>query len=71
MTQLNTAVADALHDIKQDCRIYREAATRDDGEQKTDAYDRLFTNLHLGLYQLPQHLQAQVLDDLQTIGLID
>ena len=59
----------AAEDIKQDCQTYRDAQRRD-SESISNAYDRLFNNIATALQNLPQHLQAEVLEDLETMGKI-
>lgn len=68
-SQVNTLLADAVEDIKQDCQTYRDAQ-RNDSETLSDAYDRFFINVALALQNLPQHVQAEVLADLETMGKI-
>ena len=67
--RVNTLLADAVEDIKQDCQTYRDAQ-RHDSETLSDAYDRLFLNIAIALQNLPQHVQAEVLADLETMGKI-
>ena len=67
--RVNTLLADAVEDIKQDCQTYRDAQ-RNDSDTLSDAYDRFFRNVAIALQNLPQHLQGQVLADLEDMGKI-
>lgn len=67
--KVNTLLADAVEDIKQDCQTYRDAQ-RNDSESISDSYDRFFGNVAIALQLLPEHLQGQVLADLEDMGKI-
>lgn len=67
--RFNALIVNVAEDIKQDCQTYRDAQRRD-SESISNAYDRLFNNIAIALQNLPQHLQAEVLADLQDMGKI-
>ena len=66
--QVNTLLADAVEDIKQDCQTYRDAQ-RHDSETLSEAYDRFFMNVARALQNTPQ-LHRELLEDLETMGKI-
>ena len=66
--EVNTLLADAVEDIKQDCRTYRDAQ-RCDSDALSEAYDRFFMNVARALQNTPQ-LHRELLQDLETMGKI-